>query len=41
MNRTHWAVEDEDLLKVLATAGLVPASESNGRTDCGVSNMPI
>lgn len=29
MNRTHWAVKDEDLLKVLATAGLVPASQSS------------
>ena len=29
MNRTHWAIKDEDLLKVLATAGLIPARESN------------
>ena len=29
MNRTHWAIKDEDLLKVLATACLVPASESS------------
>jgi hypothetical protein len=29
MNRTHWAVKDEDLLKVLATAGLIPARESH------------
>ena len=28
MNRTHWAIKDEDLLKVLATAGLIPATES-------------
>ena len=28
MNRTHWAIKDEDLLKVLATHGLIPANES-------------
>jgi len=27
MNRTHWAIKDEDLLKVLATASLISASE--------------
>ena len=27
MNRTHWAIKDEDLLKVLATAGVIPTSE--------------
>lgn len=28
MNRTHWAIKDEDLLKVVAAAGLIPANES-------------
>lgn len=28
INRTHWAIKDEDLLKALAGAGLIPASES-------------
>lgn len=29
MNRTHWAIKDEDLMKVLATAGLIPAAGSD------------
>jgi len=28
MNRTHWAIKDEDLLKALATAGLIAADEA-------------
>lgn len=28
INRTHWAIKDEDLLKALATAGLIPANEA-------------
>ena len=28
MNRTHWAIKDEDLLKALAAHGLIPANES-------------
>jgi len=30
MNRTHWAIKDEDLFEVLHTAGLVDETFSNG-----------
>ncbi|MCA8112544.1 FRG domain-containing protein [Burkholderia cepacia] len=33
LNRTHWAIKDEDLFDVLASAGLVPRNATSSRVE--------